>query len=128
MSTVFDSRADTIKVKMTPTNVIIASITAAIREDVLAGDIPATNIVAINMRVGHLPLQGTKLFVSMAINRSRGELMLLQEIMPAALQPNPIHIVMACFPCAPANWNNLSRLNATLGKNPTSSKMVKISP
>lgn len=53
---------------------------------------------AIN--VGNRPLQGTKLFVMVAISRSLGESIILQAITPAALQPKPIHMVRACFPWA----------------------------
>ena len=84
LSIVFDSRADTIKVAIIPTKVMMASIAAATREDV-AGYNPAKKIVAISIMVGHRPLQGTKLLVRMAISRSRGELMLLQEIMRARI-------------------------------------------
>ena len=52
--------------------------------------------------VGKRPLQGTKQFVRMAIRRSLGDSMMRQAVTPAALQPKPMHIVNACFPCAPA--------------------------
>ena len=74
--------------------------------------------------VGNRPLQGTKLFVSIASNLSRGESMILHPTTPAALQPNPIHIVRACFPHALQHLNGLSRLKAIRGKNPRSSKIV----
>ena len=38
------------------------------------------------------PLQGTKLLVIMAIRRSRGESMMRQPTIPAALQPKPMHM------------------------------------
>ena len=56
------------------------------------------NILDMAIKVGNRPLQGTKLLVSMAINRSLGESIILQPITPAALQPNPIHMVKHCFP------------------------------
>ena len=55
-------------------------------------------IVLIVIKKGNLPLQGTKLLVKIAINFSRGESIILAPTTPAALQPNPMHIVSACFP------------------------------
>ena len=60
-----------------------------------------TKIVAIRICVGQRPLQSEKLFVMMAINRSRGLSITRAATTPAALQPNPMHIVKACLPCAP---------------------------
>ena len=62
---------------------------------------------AIN--VGNRPLHGTKLFVMVAISLSLGESMILQAITPAALHPNPMHMVSACLPCAQA-YKKPSRL------------------
>ena len=76
------------------------------------------------MSVGNLPLHGTKLFVTIAIKRSRGESIILQPTIPAALQPNPIHIVSACLPQAEHRLNDLSKLYATRGKYPASSSNV----
>ncbi len=59
---------------------------------------PPKKIVAMAIKVGNLPLQGTKLLVIMAISLSRGESIILQPTTPAALHPNPIHIVRDCFP------------------------------
>ncbi len=56
---------------------------------------------AIRICVGQRPLQREKLFVKIAINRSRGESMIRVATTPAALQPKPIAIVSACLPCAP---------------------------
>ena len=61
---------------------------------------PIKNIVIIAISVGNRPLQGTKLFVMIAIRRSRGESMIRQPVTPAALQPNPMHMVNACLPQA----------------------------
>ena len=66
--------------------------------------------------MGKRPLQGTKLLVIIAISLSLGESIILVEMTPAALQPNPIHMVKACFPCVPAFLKKLSRLKAILGK------------
>ena len=65
---------------------------------------PTKNIVIMAMRVGNRPLQGTKLLVMMAMSRSRGESMIRQPTIPAALQPNPMAIVSACLPQALAFW------------------------
>ena len=83
-------------------------------------------IVAINIWVGHLPLQSEKLLVMMAISLSLGLSMIRVATTPAALQPHPMLIVRACFPCAPDLLNNESRLKATLGKYPKSSSKVNM--
>src|SRR3989304_1577604 len=75
-----------------------------------------TKIVAMRICVGHRPLQIAKLFVRIAMRRSRGLSMIRVEMIAAALQPYPMAIVSACFPCAPAFRNMLSRLNATRGR------------
>lgn len=50
---------------------------------------PAINIDAIVIKNGKRPLQGTKLLVSIAINLSLGESIILAPTTPAALQPKP---------------------------------------
>ena len=70
-------------------------------------------------------MQGTKLLVMMAINRSRGESMMRQPMIAAALQPKPMAMVKACFPQAEHFLNCRSRLKATRGKYPASSRSVK---
>lgn len=62
--------------------------------------------------------------MSIAINFSLGEFIILQPTTPAALQPNPMHIVNACFPDVQAFLKRESKLKAILGKKPKSSKMV----
>ena len=57
---------------------------------------PTKKMVISDIMVGKRPLQGTKLLVKIAINRSRGESMILQPITPQALQPNPIQMVRRC--------------------------------
>ena len=88
-----------------------------------ANDAP-TKIVPSMINVGKRPLHGTKLFVRIATSRSRGESMIRVAITPAALQPNPIAIVSACLPWAPARRNRKSRLKATRGRYPRSSNIV----
>ena len=56
------------------------------------------NIVEIAIKVGNRPLQGTNVFVSIAINLSLGESIILHPITPQALHPKPIHIVKHCLP------------------------------
>ena len=122
---VLESNFDVKKVTITPINIVPVSIKVDI--NVLYGNatVPAKNIEIIEINVGNLPLHGTKLFVKIAIKRSRGESMILQPITPQALQPNPMHMVSACFPCALAFLKNLSRLKAIRGKYPESSSNVK---
>ena len=47
--------------------------------------LPTKNIVIIAISVGKRPLQGTKLFVIIASNRSRGESIIRQPMTPAAV-------------------------------------------
>ncbi len=86
--------------------------------------VPTKNMVRTAIKVGNLPLQGTKLFVSMASSRSLGESMMRQPMTPAALQPNPMHMVSACLPQAQHRLNGLSRLYAMRGRYPASSSRV----
>ena len=74
--------------------------------------------------VGKRPLHGTKLLVMIAINLSRGESIIRVPVTPTALQPNPIHIVSACFPHAWHFENCLSNWKAIRGSNPKSSNKV----
>ena len=99
---VFDNIFDIKRVITTPSIITPIKIRAENRER--NGDtIPAAkNIVIIDISMGKRPLHGTKLFVIIAISLSRGESIIRQPITPAALQPNPMHIVSACFPWAQA--------------------------
>lgn len=56
---------------------------------------------------------------------SLGESIILEPITPAALQPNPIHMVNACFPELQHLQKHLSKLKAILGRYPKSSIKVK---
>ena len=49
--------------------------------------VTAKNRVIRVIRVGKRPLQGTRLLVKMAINRSLGESIMRHPVTPAALQP-----------------------------------------
>ena len=56
--------------------------------------IPAVkNIVIMLISAGKRPLQGTKLFVRIAMSRSLGESIIRQPTTPQALQPNPMHML-----------------------------------
>lgn len=89
---VFDSRFDTTKVVNTPKTIIAVNKPADSNELKAPPEVPIKNIVMIAIRVGNLPLQGTKLLVIIAIKRSRGESIILQPIIPAALHPKPMHM------------------------------------
>ncbi len=77
---------------------------------------PPKKTDAMRNWVGQRPLQRAKLLVRIAIKRSRGLSMIRVDTTPAALHPNPMTVVMACLPWAPAVLNNRSRLKATLGR------------
>ena len=98
-------------------------IVATTDETELAKKLPIKMVASV-IKNGNLPLQGTKLFVKTAIKRSRGESIILHPTTPAALQPNPIHIVRACFPEVQHFLKHLSKLKAILGRYPKSSKKV----
>ena len=107
---VLESSLDTSNVVITDNIIRDKSISVDVNVDAVK------NIVISVIRVGNLPLHGTKLFVRIAINLSFLELMILDDITPQALHPKPIHIVRDCFPLVHALLNNLSILNASLGK------------
>ncbi len=86
---------------------------------------PPINMDDIVMSRGKRPLQGTKLLVIIAMRRSLGDSIIRHDITPAALHPNPMHMVRDCLPWAPARLKKLSKLKATLGRYPRSSRSVK---
>ena len=91
--------------------------------------LPEKNIVISAISIGNLPLQGIKLFVTVAISLSLGDSIMRQPVTPQALQPIPIAIVRPCLPCAPHFEKNLSRLNAVNSQSPLSAQTAeKISP
>ena len=73
-------------------------------------------MLARRIWVGQRPLQRLKLFVMIAMSRSRGESMTRVATTPAALHPKPMAMVRACFPWAPALRKRESMLNATRGR------------
>ncbi|MNT30460.1 hypothetical protein D3C72_1662560 [compost metagenome] len=113
-----------IRVNITPKIITSKTVIVEIIDPQKPSPIPPINILAIAIKNGNLPLHGTKLLVIIAINLSLGEFIILQPITPAALHPNPIHIVNACFPDVQHLLKYLSRLKAILGKYPKSSKNV----
>ena len=103
---VLDNINETSKVVITPTiisRVIEKAVIVLERKELLITE--AKNMLEMAIKVGNLPLQGTKLLVSMAINLSLGESIILHPITPAALHPNPIHIVKHCLPWQQALLN-----------------------
>ena len=101
-SKVFDNSLERIRVMKIPSKITPVSKNAERRVPVNPLMLPIKNIVIKEIRVGNLPLQGTKLLVRIAISRSLGESMIRQPMTPAALQPNPIHIHRLCLPHAHA--------------------------
>ena len=49
--------------------------------------LPEKNIVISAISIGNLPLQGIKLFVTIAISLSLGDSIMRQPVTPQALQP-----------------------------------------
>ena len=91
---VLESILEIINVQNIPSNITNMTLIVDIIEAPKPCIVPAIKMVAIDIRNGNLPLQGTKLFVSIAINFSLGEFIILQPVTPALLQPNPMHMVM----------------------------------
>ncbi len=58
---------------------------------------PIKNMVMIAIMVGKRPLHGTKLLVIIAMRRSLGESIIRQPTIPAALQPNPMHMTAEIY-------------------------------
>ena len=116
LSNVFDKILETIKVKNIPSKITKHKIATLKNEENIPVFAPIKNIVIIDISVGNLPLQGTKLLVKIAINLSLGESIILHPVTPHALHPNPMHIVSACFPHAQHFLKVLSKLKAILGK------------
>lgn len=82
---------------MTPNIMTNNTISVENKEEEKPLIVPAKKIVATVIRKGNLPLQGTKLFVKMAISLSLGESIILQPTTPAALQPKPMHMVITIW-------------------------------
>ena len=85
---------------------------------------PPKNTVHRVKSAGNRPLQGVTALVRMAMSRSRRESMIRQPVTPTALHPKPMHTVKACLPQAWQQAKQRSRLKATRGRYPRSSKRV----
>ena len=79
----FDNKREAKSVAATP-----ATITAVRIRDEPSAD-AAKNMVIMLIIAGNLPLHGTRLFVIIAIRRSRGLSIIRQPVTPTAVQPNP---------------------------------------
>lgn len=89
---VAESNLETKRVTTTPKTITANNKPADTRER-KGKAIPAEkNIVIIAINVGNLPLQGTKLFVIVAMVRSLGDSIILQPVTPQALHPKPMSI------------------------------------
>ena len=93
-----DRNQDTAKVKSTPSTAIATTDSADTAPAMCAGTRPPMKIEATRIWVGQRPLQSEKLFVMIAIRRSRGLSMIRVEMIAAALQPQPMAIVSDCLP------------------------------
>ncbi|MNN11974.1 hypothetical protein D3C81_1249500 [compost metagenome] len=98
MSNVFDNSQDVKNVNAIPRIAMKITANMATEPDHLAGTKIPKKRLAIKICVGHLPLHSEKLLVMIAINFSRGLLIILVATTPAALQPKPILMVSACLP------------------------------
>ncbi len=78
---------------LTPSRIKPVSSRAEAAEPVMPEAVPVKNIALRVISRGKRPLHGTRLLVSIAISRSRGESTIRQPTTPAALQPKPIHMV-----------------------------------
>lgn len=113
---VFDNSFDISSVIIIPSSIIASTAIVDTSDEYCVATRLPMKIDDIVISIGNLPLHGTKQFVSIAIIFSLVEFIILHPTTPAALQPNPIHIVKACFPVVSAFLNTLSRLKAILGK------------
>ena len=98
LRSVSDKKRESQKVIITPRMITEVKMSAACIELQKPPAVPIKNMEIIAIKVGKRPLQGTRLLVRMAISRSLGESMIRHPTTPAALQPNPMAMVKACFP------------------------------
>jgi hypothetical protein len=103
-------------VAATPTSEIATRLRTAASRPKPGGAAAETKMLATRIRMGQRPLQGTRLFVRVAMSRSRGESMMRVATTAAALQPNPIAMVSACLPWAPTRSKRRSSRKATRGR------------
>lgn len=91
--TVFDNINVDKNVKPIPASISAVKNSADVSDVSVFVCVPIKNIVIIEISVGNRPLHGTRLFVMTASSLSRSESIILHPTTPAALHPNPIHIV-----------------------------------
>lgn len=94
---VLDNIFETNKVSKIPNKTTNITTIAATKPENIPAIEPEINIVATVIKNGNLPLHGTKQFVSIAINFSLGEFIILVPTTAAALQPNPMHMVITIW-------------------------------
>ena len=87
LSTVFERIFDTKRLMSTEKTMQEVKIIAPSTEE------PVKNIAINAIIPGSLPLQGTKLFVIIAISLSLGESIILAPVIPTAPHPIPMHMV-----------------------------------
>ena len=90
--TVADSRREHASVPATPRTSVPSSSAAPSTEESRPERPPTKYRVMRAMRVGNLPLQGTREEVKMAMSRSLGLSMMRQPVTPQALHPMDIHM------------------------------------
>lgn len=91
---VLDNSLEMMRVKKMPNKMTQITAIVEIIEALKPCILPAMKMVLMAIKKGNLPLHGTKLLVNIAINLSRGESMIRHPTQPAALQPNPMHMVV----------------------------------
>ena len=87
LSTVFERIFDTKRLMSTEKTMHPVKIAAPSTEE------PVKNMVMSAIIPGSLPLQGTKLFVMIAMSLSLGESIILAPVTPTEPQPIPMHMV-----------------------------------
>ena len=80
-----------------PSKITNKTLTVASIEDAKPFAKLPMKIEAIVIKKGNLPLQGTNALVKIEINFSLGESIILHPTTPAALQPNPMHMVVTTW-------------------------------
>ena len=99
-SIVAERNFEAAKVIPTPRSTAAVTIAADSADSPNPPAVPTKNTEARVRMNGNFPLQGTNAFVSIAMSRSRLLSIIRQPTIPAALHPNPIAMVSACFPQA----------------------------
>lgn len=90
---VLDKNFDTANVVKMPSKITRDKINDDRNEEPNPTAPPTKKRLIMQISVGNLPLQGTKLLVIIAIKRSLGESIILHPITPQALHPKPMHML-----------------------------------